>query len=108
MKLVCKICNSEITEISISKTYMVRDDFEQMKSKDFVMAPNEREYFDSTVDRIYYKCKCGEVVIDREVVPEIQDFIRDSNLLEVDDLKYDEYGPLIIEKRYDGTLRKID
>jgi hypothetical protein len=95
MILKCETCKQEITDLSVAKTYQVRDDYEQQRSsKDFLKGPHDREYFNSTVDTIYYNCQCGEVTIKSEDVPEIQDFIRDSVRLDPNDLKHEKYGPI--------------
>ena len=97
MKFQCNICKELITDISVSKTYEVRDDYEQQRSSgDFLMGPHDREYFDSTVNAIYYKCKCGFVTIKLKDVPIIDDFIRDSVRIDPNDLKHKEYGSLLV------------
>ena len=99
MKIYCEICGERITDISVSKTYEVRDDYEvQPSSGDFLMGPNDREYFTSSVNALYYKCKCGQITIKSNLDPNIIDFIRDSKRLNPNDLAYDHYGSLKVEK----------
>jgi len=101
MRFRCEDCGVEIFDISISKTYEVRDDYEQQRSsKDFLKGPHDREYFDSKVNALYYTCKCGKKVIRDNEVPKIKDFIRDSQRLDPNDLKSKKYGPLSIHNNF--------
>lgn len=92
MKFKCSICGDEITEISISKKYVLRDDYEFAND---LFVRTDREYFDAKVDAIRYNCKCGKQVIK---VPEIMDFVRDSDNILSEDIKLHQYGNLIITK----------
>jgi transcription elongation factor Elf1 len=90
MKFKCINCNSEITNISISKEYILRDDYEL---SDGVFTRIDREYFDGKVDAVIFNCpKCGEHVIK---IPEIIDFVRDSDIINPKDIKSNIYGTLI-------------
>lgn len=92
MKFKCSICGDEITEISISKKYVLRDDYEFANG---LFVRTDREYFDAKVDAIMYNCKCGEQVIK---IPEIMDFVRDSDNILSEDIKLNQYGTLLVIK----------
>ena len=93
MKFKCSVCNSEIHEISISKKYTLREDFALSNTGFFLR--DDKEYFDAEVTAIIYKCKCGEQVIK---IPEIIDFVRDSDILIPKDIKLQNYGTLMVIK----------
>lgn len=59
-----------------------------------------REYFSGGVNKIMYNCKiCGEVTINENDTPNINDFIRDSEFIFFgDDIKEFSYGKLKINK----------
>jgi len=105
MKIECSICNCEITDISISKTLEVRDDYEkQVSSGDFIQGPHDREYFSSKVNAIYYKCNCGEQILRLHEDNRIENFIRDSKRIDPNDLVYNHYGNLKIDSKEKSEL----
>jgi len=98
MKFKCSVCGYDVTEISVCKRHVYRDDFSQNR-KGMSLTKNDREYLDSEVLDIVYKCKCGinneRVVKD---VPHLEDFVMDSDCICWERLTQEKYGTLIVIK----------
>ena len=96
----CKNCNTEIQSIAVCKTLQVRVDYEKQRiiGQEFISSNHDKEYFNCSVEKLIYKCKCGEVVIDSKDFPSVKDFIRDSNFINSQDITHHNYGPLLVYK----------
>lgn len=93
MKFKCLICEKEITNMSVSKQYLVKDNFSFTAGG--VYTKRGREYFDCEVKAVFYECKCGKQVIKD---PSIIDFLRDSDSIHPEDFHQTTYGELVIER----------
>ena len=97
-KFKCSVCKSEVTNISVCKSDVLRDDFIQYE-KDMPPSREDREYLSGKVLDIIYRCKCGvnnqRVVKD---VPHINDFCSDCNIICREHLTQKQYGTLIVMK----------
>ncbi len=92
MKFKCKICGTEVMNISVSKQYLLRDDFHFSHG---TYSKIDTEYFDCDVKCLIYECECGESVIKNE---NVIDFLRNSDSIRPEDIKQSEYGDLLVEK----------
>ena len=98
MKFKCSVCGYDVTEISVCKKYVRRDDYLQTTAN-MPLSRNDKEYLSGEVLDIVYKCKCGinneRVVKD---VPHLEDFVMDSDCICWERLTQEKYGTLIVIK----------
>lgn len=98
MKFQCSICKSEVTNISVCKRYVLRDDYMQVKNG-MPLLRDDREYLDGEVLNIVYQCKCGRIN-ERLVrdVPHLDDFWVDLDAICGEYLTQEKYGTLLVMK----------
>lgn len=94
----CSICKSEVTNISVCRSDVVRDNFIQYE-KNTPPSREDREYLSGKILEIIYKCKCGRIN-ERLVrdVPHLDDFCSDCNIICGDNLTQEKYGTLLVIK----------
>ena len=98
MKFKCSVCGYDVTEISVCKKYVRRDDYLQTTAN-MPLSRNDKEYLSCEVLDIVYSCNCGrnnQRVV--KGVPYLEDFVTDSDTICGEYLTQEKYGTLIVIK----------
>jgi len=99
IKLVCKKCNTEVNSLSVSfDNICFRKDLTVVNHHNTnpFLVEYDKEYFSGGVEKIFYDCKCGHMMITKDDDKNISDFISlvSYNVLNFNELSKKKYGNL--------------
>jgi len=91
IKLICRVCNSRVKRIEIcSSEILLKTSYWQGKEG---LIFNNENVFKGFVDKIVYKCNCGEMTVNKSLIRSLDTF------LDVCNIKPGIYGTLEARKK---------